>query len=185
MFGFKGSKVAASDYYDDAVKGKSVTHHKSTGDDSPDDGTSKITSFARVSPIGFSGSAIRTSSDIGEVQLALPKINEGKIEFKTWNPTTVLDSLWFNPSKAKKKDQAQPQVEKDVKRQFSSQDDVWTAFIAQFESFLNSNQPKLSVVAVGAAGSGKSHTLFGNTKEQHSFGILPRFIENVFSRTSK
>ena len=70
------------------------------------------------------------------------------------------------------------------KLQFAEQSDVWTHFHNVFVERLlpmRTVNPNFSVVAMGATGSGKSHTLFGDLSVPEQWGLIPRFLEHFFA----
>lgn len=61
-----------------------------------------------------------------------------------------------------------------------SQEDIWSRFKVQLESYLQSNLLSYSVLAAGCKNSGKSYTLFGNCENEENQGLVPRTLQYLF-----
>jgi hypothetical protein len=129
--------------------------------------------FARINPYNFTNGTI----------FALPNLNEIEIEDEiSHNPAGILASTSYlcdSVLDSIPKSNEQP-------TSFCSQSSLWLKFKKSFEErILSTSCPEsMSVLAVGAQGSGKSHTLFGDclTPGSEEIGLIPRFFDYIYSK---
>jgi hypothetical protein len=128
-----------------------------------------LRTFTRVNQSGAQLHSLKTDNISKQIFLLNPSLTAEESKFSPWLVGANLDDLNFKKL-----------GHKDNKAVFSDQGSVFEAIKRDLEQFFRSLcSNKLTILALGGPGAGKSFTLFGPAEEQK--GIIWRFAEYAFS----
>jgi hypothetical protein len=139
-----------------------------------------VYTLCRVNPCDFQTDNIYVDTESNEVEVINPNGYRKNNRRDAWIlddtvdniPRSLFDNIDFSG---------------DCKAsllKFSDQEEIWNKIKNILESRLAVDGGTIGLLAVGAHGSGKSHTLFGSMDGGTNAGIVPRVIRSLFTSTA-